>query len=153
MALKTLEKEQKKTAQETRKSDHRYFPRWEVNKRVKYYRKDRGGDDFMSYTKDLSLEGASIFVVGHPPIRHQVRLEIHLTDKKSFQAQGRVVWSKVETNHELFGIVFENLSQKAQELIMQHAFELREALRPHQTPPLWHGPSGVASNEGGAQRD
>lgn len=124
MAPQILEREQTKTAPVTRVYDKRYFPRWEVNKRVEYH--EEGGAAFRSYTRDLSLDGTSIFVLGHPPARQRVQIRIHLADQENLEAQGRVAWAKLEPTHQVFGIVFENLSNKAQELIMRHAFEIRE---------------------------
>ncbi|GEM_PF-6763591 len=156
MVPMTLEREQKKTAPVTREYDKRYFPRWETNKRVEYH--NGGGVAFLSYTKDLSLDGASVFVFGDLPSWHRVQLRIHLAGKDSFDARGRVAWSKPEETHKLLGITFEDLNPKAQELITRHAFEIREdhllayrlnnnlifkgrlsskrSLRPHQVPPL-----------------
>lgn len=125
MAPKLLEKEQNKIAQNTREYDKRYFPRWEVNKRVEY-REEGAGTASRSYTKDLSLDGVSIYIFGNPPTQQRLQLRIHLADKDNFEAQGRVAWSKVEPTYKLFGVVFENLIPKAQDLIMRHAFELSE---------------------------
>ncbi len=123
MATK-LEREQKKISQVTKEYDKRYFPRWEVNKRVEY-REEGKTCAFRSYTKDFSLCGASIFVFDNPPLWQRIKLRIYLADKKNFEAHGRVVWSKRESTHKLSGIIFENLSKKAQELIMSHAFALK----------------------------
>lgn len=103
--------------------DKRYFPRWEVKKRVEY--SEGGWIAIRSYTKDLSLDGASIFVFGNPPERRFVQLKIHLADEDVFEARGRVAWAETEPTHKLFGIVFERLSKKAQKSIMRHAFELK----------------------------
>ncbi len=119
-----LEREQKKISPVAREYDKRYFPRWEVIKRVEY--SEGGGAVFRSYTKDLSLEGASIFVFGNFPAQHHVQLKIQLTDKANFEAQGRIAWSKLEPTHKLLGIVFENLSKKAQQSMLFHAFEIRK---------------------------
>jgi hypothetical protein len=123
MAVAKLEREQKKINPATRRRDKRYFPRWEVNKRVEYI---EDGGDFRSYTKDLSLDGTSIFIFGDPPARQSVRLKIHLTEEDNFEARCRVAWSKLGPAQKLFGVVFENLSKKAQELIMRYAFEPQE---------------------------
>ena len=124
MTTTLLEREQTKEPVVKKQYDKRYFPRWDVNKRVEYI--EEGGDVFRSYTKDLTLGGASVIVFGNPPARHYVKLRIHLADKENFEAQGRIAWRKSEPTCILLGIVFENLSQKAQELITGHAFELKE---------------------------
>lgn len=108
----------------TREFDKRYFPRWEVNKRVEF--ESRGGAVLRSYTRDLSLDGASIFVFGDPPEQHRIQLRIYLAEKEGFEARGRVLWVKLEPTHTLFGLAFENLRKKAQELITRHAFEVRK---------------------------
>jgi len=121
VTLDLLKKEQMKTAQGA-PSDKRYFPRWEVNRRGEF--QEEKGISFLSFTKDLSMEGASIIALGNPGICNPIRIRIHLEDKASFEAQGRIVWSKSEPTHKLFGIVFDKLSKKASQLIMHHAFEL-----------------------------
>lgn len=100
--------------------DKRYFPRWEVNKRVEYIEEGRAA--FQSYTKDLTLGGISVIVFGKIPAVNRVQLRIHLAEKENFEASGRIVWSKLEPADQLLGIVFENISRKAQKLIMRHAF-------------------------------
>jgi len=124
MITTLLEREQVRTTQVTRKYDKRYFPRWEVNKRVEY--NEEGWIAFRSYTKDLSLAGSSVLVFGNPPARHRVQLRIHLVEKENFEAQGRIAWVRLEPTHALLGIVFENLRRKAQELITRYAFEVRK---------------------------
>ncbi len=123
MAHGILDVKQRNIGQREKKYDKRYFPRWEVNKRVECYGKDRG-PLVQSFTKDLSLDGASIIVLGHPRVQHQVQLKIYLSNKENFKTRGRVAWAKSEPTHEVLGIVFEHLSKKAFELMMRHAFEL-----------------------------
>src|SRR6185503_5486657 len=107
------------------RNDKRHFPRWEVNKRVEYGQAERGA--FRSYTKDLSLAGASILVFDHlPSLRDHVRIKIHLGQKEYVEARGRIVWTRLEAAHKLFGICFEALSRKAAQLITRHAYDLEE---------------------------
>ena len=107
------------------KEEKRHFPRWEVSKRIEYGERERG--PLRSYTKDISLTGASIFVVGQlPSARDHVRLKIHLTDDEHVEVQGRIVWTRLEAAHKLFGICFEPLSRKVQQLITRLAFDLGE---------------------------
>jgi len=117
-----LGSKQKKTAPVTGGHDKRYFPRWEVNKRVEYF--EEGGSVFRSYTRDLSLDGVSIIVFHNPPARYRVKLRVHLADKENFEVQGRVTWVKSEPPCKMVGIAFEHLKKKAQALIMRHAFEI-----------------------------
>lgn len=124
MVHSILEKEQKNSDQLLKEPNKRYFPRWEVNKRVEF--SGTGGAAFQSLTKDLSLDGALILVLGNPPPQNRIKLIIHLTNKDNFEVQGRIVWSKTEPTHKLFGVVFENLSKKANKLLMRHAFEPSE---------------------------
>ena len=41
--------------------------------------------------------------------------------------EGQVVWSKFWQDQNLAGVAFSNLSQKAQELILEYAFEIKKA--------------------------
>ncbi len=126
MALMTLELEsvEVKRIQVTKVYEKRYFPRWSVNKRVELG--EENGVHFRSHTRDLSLDGVSVFVFSNSPVRNRVQLKIHFANQESFDVVGRIVWSKSEPTHILLGIAFENLSKNAQELIMRRAFELTE---------------------------
>jgi len=99
----------------------RYFPRWEMKKRVEYSEKRWAAVHF--YTGDLSLDGSSIFVFRNPPERCLVQLKIHLADKDIFEARGRVAWRETEPTDKLFGMFFEKLNKEARKLIIHHAFE------------------------------
>ncbi len=123
MALIVSEKEQKKTAQVTSENKTRNSLRLEVTKRVEY--SVEGNVVSRSYTKNLSLAGASIFAFSDLPAGQHIKLRFHLSDEVNFEAQGHVVWRKLAPTHKLFGIVFEDLSRKAQESIIRQAFDLR----------------------------
>lgn len=123
MTLAVMERVLPQTVTPSRRYDERYLPRWEVYRRVDYF--EEGKVSFRAYTIDLSLEGAAIFAFGNPSEKCFVQLRIHLTDRASFQILGRVAWSRSEANHKLMGIVFEKLGERERELIMRHAFELR----------------------------
>jgi hypothetical protein len=119
-----LEREQTKTSAIAKGNDSRYFPRWEVNKCFECI--EEGIPAFRSYTKDLTLGGTSVIVFDNNPAGNRVKLRIYLSDKEDFEADGRVVWRKLEPTHQLLGIVFESLSRKAQELFLRHAFGLNK---------------------------
>ena len=122
MSTATMVREQPKLAPSLINYDKRYFPRWKVNKRVEY---EKERMTFRSYTKDLSLDGASIVVFSNTSLSHLVQLKIHLTDKDILEIQGRVIWNKPESAFQLFGITFQKPSEKAQALMLTHAFELK----------------------------
>ena len=117
----TIEEKQPGLAPAPTNYDQRYFPRWEVKKRVDY--SENGETALLCYTRDLSLDGVSLVVFGNPPARHDVQLIINLSEKERFKARGRVAWSKSEPTHKLIGITFRNLNPKAHVLITRHAFE------------------------------
>lgn len=110
--------------------DQRYLPRWNVNNRI--ICKLPKADVHECITRDLSCTGASLFTSAKIASKQKVSLTVHLTNLISFEVQGRVLWNKSADNGHLVGVVFEDVSQEIQELILQHAFEVRrEDLRKH----------------------
>ena len=128
--IHTLEKAEKrkgrlKAHQGSLKREKRYFPRWPVNRRVEY----RVGDEavlYRSFTKDLTLCGASFFI--HTPMPHHqpVRVKVYISQNDHFELDGQVVWSKISPYTKVVGIIFKEVNQNVQELILSHAFELKE---------------------------
>jgi c-di-GMP-binding flagellar brake protein YcgR len=121
MTLNTMERERREIVQISA-ADKRYWPRWQVNKHVEYM--DQGKEKSLSFTRDLSMDGASIVILGIPVVRESIVLRIHLGNKVNVETQARVVWNKIEQARTLLGIHFDRLSEKAQEQITYHAFEL-----------------------------
>lgn len=122
MSLNVMEREPREMARIT-PMDRRYFPRWKVNKYVEYI--DQGRRKFLAFTRDLSMDGASIVVLGSCVTQNSMTLRIHLNDKESVEVHGRAVWKKIEQASALLGITFDRLSEKTKEQITYHAFELK----------------------------
>ncbi|MBI5416181.1 MAG: PilZ domain-containing protein [Candidatus Omnitrophica bacterium] len=104
-------------------ADKRYFPRWEVPNRVIYKLRDdptpRHG-----HTRDLSCAGSCLFLTEHLPLREKLSLSIHLSPKTSVDVHGTVVWQDISSTPYLTGVAFYETDDKAQDLILRHAFEL-----------------------------
>lgn len=112
-------------ANEMQKSDadKRYLPRWEVKNRVAY-RLDNDRELREGQTRDISCTGACISVNEYLKPNQKVNMTIYLTDGKSINLDGRVIWIKLSEYENEIGIQFENMESKSQELILDHAFEL-----------------------------
>ncbi len=105
--------------------DQRYFPRWEVDSRV-IYKIDNDPMARETHTKDLNCSGVCIYVQEAIKPQQRLKLTIYLSGRKSVDVQGLVIWNNPLENQALVGICFSNTSQKAQDLILQHAFEIKK---------------------------
>lgn len=104
--------------------DKRYLPRWEVKNRISYQlHEDHQMQDCMS--RDLSSVGICLETREFLPINKKVKLVVYLSETTSFPAEGHVVWSQATANGNISGILFDGITNQEQELILQHAFEVK----------------------------
>jgi hypothetical protein len=104
--------------------DKRYLPRWEVKNKIGLYlEEDREQRECKSH--DLSSVGICLQTRDLLPVDHRLKLVVHLSEDTAFPVEGRVVWSRPAEGGYQSGVVFENISQHDQELILQYAFEVR----------------------------
>ena len=104
-------------------TDRRYLPRWEINNRV-LYRLDDHGQTYIGCLKDLSSSGACVHVDQNLPLNQKLNLTIRLSEVRIVNVEGKVVWNDDIKNHHYIGIHFQNVTDHAQQLILDHAFEL-----------------------------
>ncbi len=106
-------------------SDQRYFPRWNVNHRV-LYRHEPGPEHQLchGHTKDISCTGACLYLKELLPSQQKITLNIHLSPKSTVEVHATVVWQKAAEMSYLTGIVFHEISEPAQEQILENAFEV-----------------------------
>ena len=105
-------------------SDQRYFPRWEVENRVLYQLEDQM-DTLEAQTIDLSCAGACLTVPKTIRPQQTIKLVIYLSPNKFINVNGKIIWTKSVGGEQQIGIQFENISLKNQDIILQHAFEVR----------------------------
>lgn len=104
--------------------DKRYIPRWEVTNRILYsYDNDNQCQEGLS--KDISCLGACLNTQENIPIDKKIKLKIYLSEKKSFDVEAKIKWKKATSDGYSVGVIFENVPQEIQELILTHAFELK----------------------------
>ena len=104
--------------------ERRYLPRWEARNRVLYQLPNSSRIN-ESITRDINATGASI--VSHQPLepKQTVKLTIYLSPDVTITVQGHITWSKtIKKDENLLGVEFENVDQRVQEKILEHAFEL-----------------------------
>lgn len=106
-------------------ADKRYLPRWEVKNRI-YYKLENEDKFQEGLSKDLSCSGACLLTKKSLPKNQKVKLTICLENEQKVEVNGEVLWNKAFEGDNLVGIAFYNTSQKAQELILKHAFELKK---------------------------
>lgn len=104
-------------------ADERYFPRWEARNRVVYQRPLHASSN-EGHTKDLSCAGACIFVKEPLPLRQRLKLTIYLSPRTKLDIQGTVVWQNASSPPFQTGIAFYNTPHEAQDMILEHAFEI-----------------------------
>ena len=106
--------------------EKRHLPRWEVANRIIYLFED---EDISHETtsRNLSCSGAC-FVASSPlPASKKIRMKIYLSESTVVIVEGRVVWSKSSPEETLAGVTFTNTSFKVQEMILEHAFEIKKS--------------------------
>lgn len=116
----------KPLSKDKKTSDQRYLPRWEVKNRVVYRLNDEARPH-EGQSKDLSCTGACIRTKDKLSPNQKVKLTIYLSDETAVQVEGQIVWNKPSQDHEsLVGVMFVNTTQKTQDLILKHAFEIKK---------------------------
>lgn len=104
-------------------SEKRYFPRWEVATPVSYSSQDCP-ESQKGYTKDLSCAGACIAAHEVFLLSQKLNLSIHLSQTKTVEVQGQVVWQNIFHPPYTTGITFYNTTDEAQDSILSHAFHI-----------------------------
>ena len=112
-------------------AEKRYLPRWDVENRVRYKLKHESSDR-EGLTKDLSSTGICLKINDKMSVEQKVKLVVYLTEEKSLNVQGEVVWTRQVGTKTHVGINFSEIDEDAQELILKHAFEIeREKVLKH----------------------
>lgn len=102
--------------------EQRYFPRWEVSNRA-YYCLGNKDHIVKTETKDISPTGASLHISPDVGLNERVDVKIYLSDDKSFQATGKVIWKCLVNDQDCFaGVVFDPLPEETQNTIAAYAF-------------------------------
>ena len=106
-------------------SDKRYLPRWEVENKV-VYRLNSDSDGHECISKDISCGGACLKTKEQLSSKQKVKLTIYLEDDVTVHVDGQIIWQKPAAGENLVGVVFANTSQRAQDLILKYAFEIKK---------------------------
>ena len=105
--------------------DQRYLPRWEVKNRV-VCRFDNEKKPIECSSKDISCTGACICLKEEVAPKQKVKLTIYLSKDTSVDVQGEIVWHKSAEGQNCAGVMFANIPETAQDLILKHAFEMKK---------------------------
>ncbi|MDP2654520.1 MAG: PilZ domain-containing protein [Candidatus Omnitrophota bacterium] len=106
-------------------ADKRYLPRWEVKNRINYQFED-DPRTYEAQSKDISCSGACLYTQGSLPVHQKIKMKIFLADDVAVKLDGQILWSTNAQGKDLAGIIFSDVSQQAQELILKHAFEIKK---------------------------
>ena len=106
--------------------DQRYLPRWEIKNRALYsLNSDQPPKEAL--TQDLSGTGVCL-LTRESIIPHQkIQMTIYLSEGTMVNVHGNIVWIRPSVNQNRIGINFHEVSDEAQELILQHAFKINKA--------------------------
>ena len=107
-------------------NDKRYLPRWQVNNRVVCtLQGDPRAHEAVS--RDLNCMGVSITTNTNFTVKQKAKLKIYLSDDAIVKVDGHVIWTHAAEDHWLLGILFENISREAQDLLLQYAYEIKKS--------------------------
>ena len=109
---------------QTINTDKRNLPRWEVANRVLYLL-DNEPSAQETLSVNLSCAGLCLTTPKPLPVQKKIRMKIYLSEGTVVLAAGYIVWSKTEKGQNLAGVSFSDISPKAQDLILEHAFEIK----------------------------
>lgn len=112
--------------------DRRYLPRWSVTNRILY----RKQDDHLyqeSTTKNLNCGGVCVHCTEELPLNQEICLTIFLAQDVAVHLQGMITWHRQTEDGYLVGIRFHHLSKKANNLLLEYAFETKE----HELQKRW----------------
>ncbi len=101
--------------------DMRYFPRWLVENRVSF-QLHSDQTEFDGSTKDLSCSGMCLLTNALLPLNEPLKFSIFLDESLSIAVFGKAKWVKSDGQLSQFGIVFEDIPQEDQDLILDYAF-------------------------------
>jgi len=105
--------------------DSRYLPRWEVNNRV-FFRAEEDKHVYEGLSRDISCAGACLMLPEVFQVGQKVQLTIFLSENVSVDVEGKILWSKQCEDGNLIGIDFSETNQKAKEMILKYAFEVKK---------------------------
>ena len=112
-------------ASQSKNPEHRYFPRWEIDKRAQYSLQ-QSVTDKEARAVDLSCSGACIITEDPLLPTQKLKLNIYLNDVTVVNISGRIIWVKHWSNQNEAGVDFDAIDQKTQDLILDHAFNLKK---------------------------
>ena len=112
--------------------DRRYIPRWEVSQRVLFRPSTQKTLYWEGETKDISCDGLCLYTPEKIAIGQKLILTLYLSPDIAVYVEGRVLWNESLHDKFLVGIKLENTNSRVQDLILDHAFNIKkEALLKH----------------------
>jgi len=105
------------------RDDQRYIPRWEVHNRI-FYQLIGEPEPREAHSRDLSCAGICLKTEQEIIPDQKVKLKIYLSENKSIDVQGHILWTRKISQGYLAGIVFDNIKPENQDVILDYAFEI-----------------------------
>ena len=110
-------------AKELSQDDHRYFPRWESSKKV-FYQTNHNPVETEGLAIDMSCAGACILSKEPLLPTLKIKLNIFLDEATVVRLAGHIIWVKHALEHNQAGVIFDEVDQKTQDTLLEHAFVL-----------------------------
>lgn len=103
--------------------DKRYFPRWQVERRLVFHQ-DHKPEPNEAKVLDLSCSGVRFQTDEEVILGQKVKLKLYFSLDYSIDLTGDVLWiNTVENGFKQAGIRFYEASQENKDAILEHAFE------------------------------
>jgi len=131
-------------------SEHRRFPRWQVNQQAKL-KLEQAEEDVLCQVKDINYKGMGIVLEAKLPQDTALKLSLRLSGDCTFDAEVWVAWAKVTNGINHYGIYFCRLRDADKEKI----YHFVHAHLPRELAKNWW-PDGfrlVEKNEGSVDED
>jgi len=105
------------------RDEQRYIPRWEVHNRIFYQLMD-DSERREASSRDLSCAGICLQTDQEVAVNQKVKLKVYLSENKSIDLQGHILWTQQTPRGYLAGIAFEDIKPENQDVILDYAFEI-----------------------------
>lgn len=104
-------------------SERRYLPRWQVDNKISYKLEEQP-QPYECHSRDINSSGVCIRTTQNIPLQQKLDLTVYLAkDIDPVEVRGSVVWKAQRESENWFGVKFDRVSEKTNDLIFKYAFE------------------------------
>jgi c-di-GMP-binding flagellar brake protein YcgR len=106
-------------------TEKRHCPRWAVVSRIFY---QLNGDTTIHESQSVNISATGICFTTPELLSENTRIKmnIFISGERVLPVGGQVIWSKSENGRHQAAIRFSDISSRSQEMILEHAFEMKK---------------------------